>query len=81
MMLLHLVNCKPDESFRVALSWPATQFRLPLANRAKGYEERYGVIHLETFTDNESEDELEVVSALTGGYEFGEVRNYDKNVH
>lgn len=81
MMLLQLVNCKPDESFRLAFSWPSTQFRLPLAKRAKRYEERYEVIHLETFTENESEDELEVVGALTGGYKYGEIRKYGKNVH
>lgn len=66
MMLLHLVNCKPDERFRLAFSWPSTQFRLPLAKRAKGYEGRLEVIHLETFTENESEDELEVVWCVDG---------------
>ncbi|MCJ1349106.1 hypothetical protein MMC31_007342, partial [Peltigera leucophlebia] len=34
---------------------PAAQFRRPLAHGAKGYEDKYGVIHLETSTDDESE--------------------------
>lgn len=54
-----LFNSKPDESFRAALSRPAAQFRRPLANEARGYEDKYGVIHLETSTDNENEDEAE----------------------
>ena len=76
-----LFNSRTDESFRAALLRPAAQFRRPLANGAKGYEDKDGVIHLETFTDNESEDEVEVVGALTGGYEQSEVRDYGENVH
>ena len=74
-----LFNCKPDESFRAVLSRPAAQFRRPLANGANGYEDKHGVIHLETFTDNESEDEIEVLGALTRGQ--SEVSDYGENLH
>ncbi|MCJ1346899.1 hypothetical protein MMC31_005119 [Peltigera leucophlebia] len=76
-----LFNSKPDETFRAAISRPVAQFRRPLANGAKGYEDKYGVIHLETSTDDESEGGNEVVGALTGGYEQSEVRNSGENVH
>lgn len=36
---------------------------------------------LYTFTDNESEDEVEVGVALRGGHEHGEVRGYGENVY
>lgn len=52
-----LFNSKPNESFRAALSRPAAQFRRPLANDAKGYEDKDGLIHLETSSDGEAEDE------------------------
>lgn len=72
-----LFNCKPDESFWAALSWPAAQFRRSLANGAKGYWDKYRVLY--TFADNESE--VEVDSVLTGGYEHGEVRGYGENLY
>lgn len=62
-----LFNSKPDESFRVALSRSAIEFRRPLVNAAKGYEDKYGVIHLETSTEDEDDEEVKVF-----GKEYGQ---------
>lgn len=64
-----LFNSKPDASFLAAFSRSAVQFRRPLANGAEGYEDKYGVIHLETLTEDENDEEAEIVGGFTGGNE------------
>lgn len=76
-----IFNRKPDESFRAAFLRPAGQFRRPLANGATGYEDKDGVLHLETFTEDESDDEVEGIGELTGEYKQGDVRDCSKNFH
>lgn len=75
-----LFNSKPDASFRAAISRSAVQFRRPLANGAKGYEDKYGVIHLETSTEDENDEEVEIVGGLTGGNEQIRMRENGENI-
>lgn len=74
-----LFNCKPDESFRAALSRSAAPFRRPLANGAKGYEDKYGVIHLQKNTDDEHEKEVELVGASKCAFDQGGFQEYGEN--
>lgn len=75
-----LFNSKPDASFRAAILQSAVQFRRPLANGAKGYEDKYGVIHLETSAEDETDDEVEIFGGLTGGNEQIRMREYGENI-
>lgn len=72
-----LFNSQSDERYREALP-PAAQFRRPLENGAVGYEDKYGVIHLDFSTDDESGDVVEVGSAADDN-EQNVVRGYGKN--
>lgn len=75
-----LFKSKPDESFRAALSRSAVQFRRPLANGAEGYEDKYGVIHLETSTEDENDEEAEAGCTLTGGNKQSRIREHGENI-
>lgn len=66
-----LFNSQSDEIFR---------FRRPLANGAEGYEDKYGVIHLDFSTDDEIDDEVEVVGSPADNNEQNGVRDYGENV-
>lgn len=73
-------NSKPDASFREAISRSAVQFHRPLANGAKGYEDKYGVIHLETSAEDGNDEEVEIFDGLAGGYEQIRMREYGENI-
>lgn len=75
-----LFNSKPDASFRAAISRSAVQFRRPLANGAKGYEDKYGIIHLETSTEDENDEDIEIVGGLTGGNEQIRMKEFGENI-
>ena len=75
-----LFKSKPDESFRAALSRSAVQFRRPLAKEAEGYEDKYGVIHLETSTEDGNDEEAEAGCTLTGGNKQSKIRENGENI-
>lgn len=75
-----LFNSKPDESFSAALSRSAVQFRRPLANGARGYEDKYGVIHLETPSEDGNDEDIEAVSDSTGAKEHIGIMEYGDNI-
>lgn len=75
-----LFNSKPDASFRAAISRSAVQFRRPLANGAKGYEDKYGVIHLETSTEDEYDEDVEILGGLTSGNEQIRMRECGESI-
>lgn len=64
-------NSQSDERFRLCR---------PLANGAVGYEDKYGVIHLDFSTDDEIDDEVEVVGSAADDNEQNGVRDYGENV-
>lgn len=66
-----LLDSQLDERFRL---------RRPLANGAVGYEDKYGVIHLDFSTDDEIDDEVEVVGSAANDNEQNGVRDYGENV-
>lgn len=75
-----LFNSKPDASFRAAISRSAVQFRRPLANGAEGHEDKYGIIHLETSTEDENDEDIEIVGGLIGGNEQIRMKEFGENI-
>lgn len=66
-----LLNSQSDERFRL---------RRPLANGSVGYEDKYGVIHLDFSTDDEIDDEVEVVGSAANDKEQNGLREYGESV-
>lgn len=75
-----LFNSKPDATFCAAISRLAVQFRRPLANGAKGYEDKYGVIHIETSAEDEDDEDVEIFDGLTIGNEQIKTREFGENI-
>ena len=75
-----LFNSKPDASIRAAISRSTIQFRRPLANGAKGYEDKYGVIHIETSAEDEVDEDVEIFGGLTIGNEQIKMRELGENI-
>lgn len=63
------------------LSESAFKSRRSLANGAIGYEDTYGVIHLDRSTDDENDDEVEVVGCAVDDHEQNRMRGYGESIH
>ena len=62
------------------LSESAAKVRCPLPNGARGYEDKYGVIHLDCSTDDEYDDEVEVVDSAVDDHQQNGRRGYGENI-
>lgn len=63
------------------LSESAFKSRRSLANGAIGYEDTYGVIHLDRSTDDENDDEVEVIGCAVDDHEQNWMRGYGESIH
>ena len=63
------------------LSESAFKFGRSLANGAIGYEDKYGVIHLDCSTDDENDDEVEVAGSAVNDDKQNWMRGYGERIH
>lgn len=66
--------------FLAAVSRSAFQFRRPLANEVKGYEDKDGVIHLETSAEDEVDEEVENFGGLISDNKQIKMREFGENI-
>lgn len=75
-----LYNSKPDPCFLAAISRSGVQFRRPLANEEKGYEDKDGVIHLETSAEDEDDEEVKNFGGLISRNKQIKMREFGENI-